>query len=299
MAQNAGQRPRTASAMREALREAARQGHSIARETNAQPTPSTNLYEQETQLIYAAASPATETPDAANKTGAIKADEATHAGSATSTGGASSSSTNVNDPDSVVTEVASVQPAAQKSRQRRRIIGLAASAAVLVALAAGVYTFTRNSAQTPPSTANVESTPAAPQTSNMENQNGQQPGETVIVIKKGGAETSNTAAPITRHTNVPPVKPVRENPQPVPPPADEDMEVDDSPPDPPNPNPKIRRIHPGDPGFEEAIRLAQEQRRAGEEAKRAAQEQRRQMLLKQRLILEQERRRREQMRRQP
>jgi serine/threonine protein kinase len=299
MAQNAGQRPQTASAMREALREAARQGHSIARETNAQPTPSTNLYEQETQLIYAAASPATATPDAANKTGAIKADEATHAGSATSTGGASSSSTNVNDSGSVVTKVASVQSAAQKSRQRRRIIGLAASAAVLVALAAGVYTFTRNSAQTPPSTANVESTPAAPQTSNTETQNGQQPGETVIVIKKGGAETSNTAAPITRHTNVPPVKPVRENPQPVPAPADEDMEVDDSPPDPPNPNPKIRRIHPGDPGFEEAIRLAQEQRRAGEEARRAAQEQRRQMLIKQRLILEQERRRREQMRRQP
>src|SRR4051794_25630913 len=54
MAQNASQRPQTAAAMREALRNAARQGHSIARLTTPQPASPTNLYEQDTQLIYAA-----------------------------------------------------------------------------------------------------------------------------------------------------------------------------------------------------------------------------------------------------
>jgi serine/threonine protein kinase len=307
MAQNASQRPQTASAMREALREAARQGHSVARDTNAQPSPSTNLYEQETQLIYAAASPATATHDAANKTGAIKADEATAAGSATSTGGASPSSTNANNPDSVVTKVASFKSIAQKSRQRRRAIGIAASAAVLVALAAVVYTFTRNSAQTTPSTANVESTPAVPQTSNTDNHtdnhNGQQPRENVIIIKKGGLpETSDVPSPTTRHADAPQVKPVKIAPLPVPVPGDEAGPVRVNPPEPPNPDlmadPQRRgrlRPRPGDPNFEEAIRAAEERRRAADEERRAAQERRRLILMQQRTILENERRRRRQM----
>jgi serine/threonine protein kinase len=306
MAQNASQRPQTASAMRETLREAARQGHSIARDTNAQPSKSTNLYEQETQLIYAAASPATATGDAANKTGAIKAEEATAAGSATSTGGASPSSTNAGDPDSVVTKVASVQPAAQKNRQRRRVIGIAASAAVLVALAAVVYTFTRNSAQTPPSTANVQSTPAVPQTSNTDNQtnnhNSQQPGETVIIIKKGAQETNAVPTPTTRHADTPQVKPVKVAPPHIPVPGDEAGPVRVDPPEPPNPDPMADprrrgrlRPRPGDPEFEEAMRAAEERRRAADEERHAAQERRRVILMQQRIILENERRRRKQM----
>jgi serine/threonine protein kinase len=308
MAQNASQRPQTASVMREALREAARQGHSISRGTNAQPSPSTNLYEQETQLIYGAASPGTAIHNAANKTGAIKANEATHAGSATSTGGASSSSTNAGDPDSAETKIASFQSAAQKGRQRRRVIGIAASAAVLVALAAVVYTFTRNPAQIPPSTANVQSTPAVPQTSNTdnhtENNNGQQPGETVIIIKKGTQETNAVPTPTIRHTDTPQVKPVKVAPPPVPFPAprDEAGPIRDNPPEPPNPDPMAdpRRRgrllpRPGDPNFEEAMRAAGERRRAADEERRAAQERRRLILMQQRIMLENERRRRKQM----
>jgi len=307
MAQNASQRPQTASAMREALREAARQGHSIARDTNAQPSPSTNLYEQETQLIYAAASPATATGEAANKTGAIKADEATAAGSATSTGGASPSSTNAGDPDSVVTKVASVQPAAQKSHERRRVISIAASAAVLVALAAVVYTFTRNPAQTTPTTANVQSTPAVTQTSNTDNQtdnhNSQQPGETVIIIKKGGSpETNAVPTPPTRHADTPQGKPVKIAPLPVPVPRDEAGPVRVGPPEPPNPDPMADpgrrgrlRPRPGDPDFEEAMRAAEERRRAADEERRAAQERRRSIFMQQRILLENARRRRKQM----
>jgi serine/threonine protein kinase len=308
MAQNASQRPQTASAMREALREAARQGHSIARDTNAQPSQSTNLYEQETQLIYGVASPATATGDAANKTGAIKADEATFAGSATSTGDASPSSANAGDPDSVVTKVASFQPAAQESRQRRRVIGIAASAAVLVALAAVVYTFTRNPAQTTPSTANVQSTPAVPQTSNTDNNtdnhNGQQPGETVIVIKKGGSpETNAGPTPTTRHTDTPQGKPVKIAPLPVPAPRDDEVgPVRVNPPEPPIADPMADpgrrgrlRPRPGDPNFEELMRAAEERRRAADEERRAAQERRRLILMQQRIMLENERRRRKQM----
>jgi serine/threonine protein kinase len=308
MAQNASQRPQTASAMREMLREAARLGHSIARETNAQPPPSTNLYEQETQLIYGAAiSPATATGEAANKTGGIKADEATAAGSATSTGGASSSSTNAADPDSVVTKVASVQPTAQKSRERRRVIGIAASAAVLVALAAVVYTFTRNSEQKPPGIENIQSTPAAPQTSNTDNQtdnhNGQQPGETVIVIKKGGSpETNAVPTPTSRHADTPQDKPAKIAPLPVPVPRDEAGPIRVNPPEPPNPDPMadpIRRgrlrPRPGDPNFEEVMRAAEERRRAADEERRAAQERRRLILMQQRIMLENMRRRRKQL----
>ena len=308
MAQNASQRPQSASAMREALREAARQGHSIARDTNAQPSPSTNLYEQETQLIYAAAPPATATGDAANKTGAVKADEATAAGSATSTGGASPSSTNAGDPDSVVTKVASFRSAAQKSRQRRRVIGIAASAAILIALAAAVYTFTRNSTQTTSGTANVQSTPAVPQASNTDNNtdnhNGQQPGETVIIIKKGGSPEPNAVpTPATRHADTPQGKPVKIAPLPVPVPAprDEAGPISVNPPEPPNPDPMAdpRRRgrllpRPGDPNFEEALRAAEERRRAADEERRAAQERRRLILMQQRIMLENERRRRKQ-----
>jgi serine/threonine protein kinase len=306
MALNASQRPQTATAMREALREAARQGLGVARETNAQPSSSSNVYEQETQLIYPAASSAMVKDDAANRTGAIKRNGATVAGSATSQGGVASSSTNALDADSVLTKVASYQQTKPKSQERRRAMGVAAGAAIVAALAAGAYTFTRHTTSpTPPSVESVQSPATVPQTSNTENHNGQQPGETVIVIKKGGPETSSSPSPIIRHTNAPPVNPPTENPPPIPVPRDEGVRVDNPPPDPPNPNPMAdprrfpaRRMRPGDPGFEEAIRMAVEQRRAGEEARRAALEQRRQMLIKQRLILEQEKRRRDQMRQQ-
>jgi serine/threonine protein kinase len=299
---NASQRPQTATAMREALREAARQGLGVARETNAQPSSSSNVYEQETQLIYPAASSAIAKGDAANKTGAIKRDGATVAGSVTSQGGVASSSTNAGSPDSVVTKVASNRQTKPKSSERRRVLDIAASAAIIAALAAGVYTFTRNTTSpTPPSVESVQSPPTVSPTSNTDNQNGQQPGETVIVIKKGGTETSGSPSPIIRHTNAPPNKPAKESPPPDPVVRDEDVQVDNPAPDPPNPNSMAdprrfpaRRMRPGDPGFEEAIRMAVERRRAADEARRAAQEQRRQILLKQRELIDRARRRRQQ-----
>ena len=304
---NASQRPQSASSMREALREAARQGLGLARETNAQPSSTGNVYEQETQLIYPGASSAIAKEEAANKTGAINRDGVTTSGSATSQGESASSSTNAVNPESVVTKVASYQQPNQKGSERRRFLGIAASTAVVAALAAGVYTFTRNNTATPPTQTGVESvqtSPSVPQTSNTENQNGLHPGETVIVIKKGGTEPSNTSSPITRHTTAPPVKPAKDGPPPIPVPG-KDVEGKDNPaPVPPNPNPLAdpgrfpprRVMRPGDPGFEEAIRMAEEQRRAAEEIRRADREQRRQMLLKQRQILEQQQKRREQMR---
>ncbi len=299
MAQNAGQRPQTAAAMREAMREAARQGHSLARDTNALPIPSTNVYEQDTQLMFAG-QPQTRTGEAVDETEAIK--PAAAAATNINSTPAVSASASTDNPESVVTKVAQAHPTTLKSQPRRqRIIAIAASAVVLIAVAAAVYTFTRSnnttapSAETPQQTVETEPT-AAP----ASNTNAEHPVKVVII--ENGKEvqpTTSVPSPATRQTS--PTKTTKTNPNPnaVPNPEDEaQAERDVEPPVPPNPNemtgprrPGRRVMRPGTPEFEEAMRTAEEQKRAGEEARRAAQEQRRQMLIKQRELLQRQRQR--------
>ena len=300
MAQNAGQRPQTAAAMREAIREAARQGLTEGRETKAQ-VASTNLYEQETQLIYAA-TPATATGEAAEKTGTVKAGEGGTVADSASASIASASKTSA-EPDSVVTKVAAAESG--KTQPRSRFIAIAAVAAVFAVLAAVAYSFMRNSQPTTPaSKESVQSAPSVPQTTNTENQNSAASTETPT---EADNSTDNAAAqtPATRHT---PAKSTKENQAPVPPPKDESAQTgEETPPEPPNPNEAGQPQRPGrkrqppfdDPEFERAMRVAEEQRRAGEEQRRAAQEERRKALIKQRIILEMERRRRQRQQQQP
>jgi serine/threonine protein kinase len=297
MAQNAGQRPQTAAEMRDAMRDAARQTHSsssgVARDTNALPTPPTNVYEQDTQLMFAA-SPATRTGEAAQATGVMKGDAATAA--INSASASASASTDDAAPDSVVTKVAKAEPTRLKtSPRKKRNLAIAASAALLVALAAAVYTFTRNNTTqptpaTPESIQNVTTTPGA---GNTENQTNQQSAETV-----NQTPSTPAAAPQTTRQPTTPAKPTRAEARPdrTASPADrEETEAENETPEPPvagqQPAPlpprRARILRPGDPEFEEMMRKAEEQRRA-------AQEQRRIMLQRRREILERERRRQQQ-----
>ncbi|HEX8846504.1 MAG TPA: protein kinase [Pyrinomonadaceae bacterium] len=291
MSQNASLRPQTAAAMRESLREAARQGHSVARDTNAQAAPTTDVYEQETQLIYAAA-PGTKAIKDANKTGTAKKDDGATVADAASPSVVAASRTNIEpdkaEPDSVVTKVAA---AATKNQSRRRAIGIAASAAVLIGLAAVVYTFTRNSSQTPATNQSVQSAPVANPTVN---QNSATPVATPAeeaVIEPTPSDTPVARAPV-------PTKPTKETQAPTNPKEESAQEDEDTdPPETPE-TPERGRPRPGTPEFEEAMRDAAERRREAEELRRQAQEQRREILRRQRLILEAERRRRQQQQQQ-
>jgi serine/threonine protein kinase len=299
MAQNASQRPQTASAMRDAMREAARQGHSLTRDTNTQSIPSSNVYEQDTQLMFAA-TPQTKTGEAVDETEAVKpAAAATNINSMP----AVSSTASKDSSESVLTKVAGAAPTTLKSQPRKRIFAIAASAVVLMVVAAAVYTFTRNNNTTTtappiePAQQNVQTEPIVPQTSNTKDEH---PMKVVIIEDGKDATTTTTApAPTVRHTSPP--KTAKSNPNVA---SDEDDEPEargsNEPPEPPDPNemnwPRTRPRNmprPGEPGFEEAIRAAEEQRRAGEEARRAAQEQRRLMLIQQRELLKLKQRQRQ------
>lgn len=333
MALNANQRPQSASAMRGLLRDAARQGHSLAQEIAAQPAPSSNVYEQETQLIYAAPA-STATDDAANKTGTVKADGATktdHANeteSATATGGtasdhkpATAANANATEADadaSVVTKVtpAKTTPTTQKTTAptqkmpRRRVIGIALSVAVLVALAAVVYTFTRGKSQ-PASKESVQSQPVASPASNANNQNGATPVETPAETEKTAATPEPTPSKvIIKHPDVPDDSANRDStskPAPKPEPREKRAQTNGEPETPETPETpdqdetgsrrRDRRNFPapGTPGYDEAIRAAEERRQARQEQRRANEQAKRDLIL-QRMM---ERERRRQQRQQP
>jgi serine/threonine protein kinase len=297
MSQNASQRPQTAAAMREAMREAARQGHSLSRDTNALPIPPTNVYEQDTQLMFAA-TPATKTSEAGDETEAMK--PAAAAATNVNSKPAVNDSASTGSSESVVTKVAAAQPTTLKSQPRKRIMALAASAAVLVAVAAAVYTFTRNNNATSPpvepAQQNVQTEPTAPPASNMEEE--KHPTKVVIIEHgKEGETTVSAPSPMTKQTS--PARTAKTRTNDAPDPDADDEAEDNNPPVPPDPGgmnvprrraPRVMR--PGDPEFEEAMRVAEEQRRAGAEARRAALEQQRLILIKQRQIQERERQRR-------
>jgi serine/threonine protein kinase len=299
MAQNAGQRPQTASAMRDAMREAARQSHSVARDTNALPAASTNVYEQDTQLMFAAA-PSTKVDETAEETGTVRAAAGATALNSKPLVSASASTT---DPESVVTKVAKAEPTSVKNQPRTRIFAIASSAVVLIvliAVAAAVYTFTRNGAvPTPTNQGSAEGAPTVAPTSNTDNQSIPDAAETktevsptpaspVIIIRQGEPQAKKGKS-----------QPVRK--------GENDVDVDiDEPPDPPetdetpeSPRRARKPPLPGSPEFDEIMRQAAEAKRAGEEARRAAREQRRIMIIKQREAMEKERQRRQQQTQQP
>ena len=153
MAQNAGQRPQSAAEMRELMREAARQVHTVGRDASASPAQTANVYEQDTQLMFAAGPATRAMGQGAEETGTVKKD-----GAATSVNSKPSTSGRVSggdtDPDSVVTRVV----AKKEAVPRRRVMVKAASAAVVLAVAAGVYTFTRNPASPEPAPAAQQGT---------------------------------------------------------------------------------------------------------------------------------------------
>jgi hypothetical protein len=285
--------------MREALREAARQGHSLTRDTSALPTSPTNVYEQETQLMFAA-TPRTKMGGKADETAAGKpaSEAATNLNSKPAVAGLDSTETD----ESVVTKVAKGERTTLKSQPRKRILAYAASAAVLVAVAAGVYTFTRNPTLAPavePVQQNVQTEPTAPPTSNT----GAEHPMKVVIIEDGKEVHPATGAtpPTTRQSS--PAKTAKPNP-------DDDVDVDDDddevqaggrniPPEPPDPNqvpdprrPGVRVMRPGTPEFEEMMRKAEAQRRAALEARREALEQQKVILRRQRQLQIQERERR-------
>lgn len=306
MAQNAGQRPQTAAAMRDAMREAARQGHSLNRDTNAQPLPSTNVYEQDTQLMFAG-QPRTRTGESSDETAALKSAGAvaTNLNSVPAVG----SDASTDNPESVVTKVAAAGTTTLKSAPRRqRIIALAASAAVLIAVAAAVYTFTRSNnttttpaVETPQQT--IQTEPTAPPAANTNEEHPQK----IVIIEKGKEDSPEIAAPSPTTKQTSPTRTAKTRPNALPnPEVDVDADDEENTPVPPNPNgmngprrriPRVMR--PGDPEFEEAMRAAEEQRRAAAEARRAALEQQRLILLKQRQIQERERLRRRRLQTQP
>lgn len=167
MSQNAGHRPQTAEAMREALREAGRQTYITGSTTNVHGAPVTAaMSEQDTQLMEAApiAQTVADVKQAAQvPVGAYQEATVADAAPATSTGSeppVTSRKSESTGDESVVTRV-SPAPAAKRSLSGRAL-GIAAGALILVLVAAVVYALTRRNAQpTGTQTAPTENTQPA------------------------------------------------------------------------------------------------------------------------------------------
>jgi hypothetical protein len=223
--------------------------------------------------------PLTKTGEAAEETGTVKAEA-----QATAFNPTPDTSASTDNPDSVVTKVAKADQTALKNPPRRsRAFAIAASAAVLIAVAAVVYTFTNTTPPTPLKQESIQSTP----TGNTDNQSNTQVPETANQLP-AIPETAPQATPpqATAPTRQPTKVIIKSGPMHKP--ESVVVEEDDTqPPDPPEPveRPGQRRIprqifRPGNPQFEEAMRIAEERRRAAQDARRAAQEQKRAIMLR-------------------
>ena len=105
--------------MRDAMREAARQAHTASKDTSPQAPRSTDVYEQETQLMFAAA-PTANRGETGEGPGTVNADaQGTAANSA-------------NRSESVITKVAASERTTLANQPRKRILAIAASVALLV-----------------------------------------------------------------------------------------------------------------------------------------------------------------------
>ncbi len=293
MAQNASQRPQSAAEMRELMREAARQVHTAGRDTSASPAQTANVYEQDTQLMFAATPATRAAGQGAQETGTVK-----EGGAATSVNSKPSTSERESggdtDPDSVVTRVA----AKKEAMPRRRVMVKAASAVAVLAVAAGVYTLTRNPSSPEPAPAaqqqNVQAPSPTPETSNTDSKDAEKEAEKRAEAEAPPAPAASPVVVTRRKDKTPKGKQ-----------ADEGGEVeisddDDEMPEPPDtdePPPPGRRpdkVPPlGTPEFEAYIEA--EKRRAEAAARRAQRVRRRAIIQEQQ---ERERQRREERRRQ-
>ncbi|MBV9957715.1 MAG: protein kinase [Acidobacteria bacterium] len=258
MSQNSGHRPQTAEAMREALREAARQTYVTGSTTNVHSAPVTAaMSEQDTQLMEAAPiAPAVQ--------------EATVADAVPAT----SISESVKESALAESVVTSVSPAAKRSRSGRTL-GIAAGALMLVLVGAVIYALTRRAAQTEPTEITQPAGNPQPEQANSNNQNAlppeQKANKPVASEKKRAAEPAKTKEPQALPS--PPAPPTTVEAPPA-----------------PDPNPNRRRDNPYyDPAqVEEAKReaalarqRAREERRLAMEEKRRIQEQRRRERMRQ------------------
>lgn len=154
MSQNAGQRPQTAGAMREELREAGKQTLLAGQTTNAQGYATAPLLEQDTQLMgadsRAASAPTVADVAQTEKMASVIAyGDAIGDAGALATSGAQPAATTRDEAASVVTQVRHAEPATTRRRALSgRTVGIAAGLVMLVLVAAVVYTLTRRTART-------------------------------------------------------------------------------------------------------------------------------------------------------
>jgi serine/threonine protein kinase len=149
MSQNAGLRPQTAAAMRDALSEAIKQTVVTGQETSAGgATPTSPLLEQDTQLLDGEGSPKITGADGYPATMASVSDHkyATTADSGLQTDAGQDPATRLDEAESVVTKLhAPAQVAQTKRAMPARALGIAAGVVILVLLAAVVYALSRRS----------------------------------------------------------------------------------------------------------------------------------------------------------
>lgn len=202
MSQNAGHRPQTASAMRDALREAGKQTFVTGNITNVQSSAGSAALEQETQLLDAAHAAPTVADVVEKKTGSVLAyQDATVSNAAlaaTSTKGAPPVTGGNEHAESVVTQLKPQQPTQPATRKRSlsgRYLGIAAGALTLMLVAVVVYALTRHTAQPASNTQ-----PAPTVTSNPPANNSQ--GEQSNANQK--IENQNASTPETQQTSTPP-----------------------------------------------------------------------------------------------
>lgn len=300
MAQNASQRPQTAAEMRDQLCEAARRSHGDSGATAAARPPVTNVHEQETQLMFGAASAM-----GANVVKTKLTDEESNPTEIipSPTTNAKPSSTEVQSSDSAVTKVAASSNTARYSKGR--IIGIAASVLVFSVVALAVYNFTRPSETTTgTSEANQNaSAPAVPQANTDDHPKKiiiiQEGKEGEAVIKEGEARQGSPTAPTTPAQPSTPNKTTKATK-----PATKTEQTVVEAPEPPEPMPMPATPHQSPPVRRRELPTGltlEEQMRINEEKRRAAEERRKAMILKRRILrdLENDRQRRRQQQQTP
>jgi Serine/threonine protein kinase len=283
MSQNAGQRPQTAAAMREELREAGRQTLVTGQTTNAQNFSTAPLLEQDTQLMGAqdnAAAPTVADAAYTEKMGSVMAfaDIGDAAGLATSS--STPPATSRGEAESVVTQISPAPAATRKRALSGRTIGIAASVLMLVLVAAVVYALTRRAAtpatntETPAQTTNPPANISTAEQSTA-NQNVEKDAVQPSNVQPTAARKPDKSAKQSEESAKPKETSVIQNNLPAPPSQTRPV----APPAPPGRN---------DPGYWTPERIAEEQRKAQEARDRA---------LEERLRVQEETRRLRQMRR--
>ncbi len=275
MSQNAGQRPQTAEAMREELREAGKQTLIAGQNTNAQSSSATSpLLEQETQLMggHNAATPTMADAVYTEKIGSVIAyAAATDAASVTSSG--TPPDTGLEQAGSIITHVRATPPAVRKRAFSGRTLGIAASVIMLVLVAAVVYALTRRATTTPaPATQTPAQNASPPASSNPpEQSNANQKVENeALPPSEAQPNDARKSAPASDKNVKRREEPSRskETQTPAPPPAP----VSETP---TRPTPNAPAPGTDDPAYWDKERIAEERRKAKQARQRAIQEQRR------------------------